>query len=455
MTFNRRRFLKTSLASGTGLISHNLFMNAAQAAVRPNDFKTLIYVHLLGGNDGFNMLAPTSTAEYNAYKAARQDLAFDRNDFHAISPNGYAANSFGVHPDMQGVAQLFSDGVLSFISGIGPLIEPVTKADITQGAPIPFLLGSHSTQEAYWKTGHTNENGTTRDGIGGRIADELINSSNDLPINLTVGDRVDIFNSQNSGSTYNVRTSGLNKVLEYDLSNSGYNSTRNTVIRDTNDTIMSLAANESHILLQHMGNLYLEGFSLNTNIQSGLENIGSFKVAFRNPLNNPFKAAAEMVSIRERLGMNRQVITLTIPGFDTHAEHLDNHNLLMKNLNDDLVSFNAAMAELNKQNSVTLVTGSEFGRTLSSTGDGTDHAWGNNQIIMGGAVKAQQLFGSYPSLELGGADDMRNDGRLIPTTSVDQLSATLARWMSVPENRIEVISPLLKNFSVKDLGLFS
>lgn len=457
MKYDRRRFLKSSVvaSSGIGFLSPQLFINKAKAAVRPSDFKTLVYVHLLGGNDGFNMLVPTSTAEYNAYKSARQDLAFDKADLLKISPQGHASDSFGLHPNMSGVQQLFSDGLLSFITGAGSLIEPVTKSDISQGAPIPFLLGSHSTQEAYWKTGHTNENGTTRNGIGGRMANELLNSADRLPINLTIGDRSDIFSSHQLSSAYNIRTSGLNKILEYDLSNPSYNSSRNRTIRKANDSIASMAANEQHILLQHIGQLFKDGLALNTNIQSELENIGSFTTQFRNPLTNAFKSAAEMISIRERLGMNRQIITLTVPGFDTHAELLKNHGTLMQNLNDDLVAFQSTMQELNKESSVTLITGSEFGRTLSSTGDGSDHAWSSNQIIMGGGVKAQQLFGQYPSLELGGADDMRNDGRLIPTTSVDQISATLARWMGVPENRIDVISPLLNNFTVKDLGFFS
>ncbi len=172
-----------------------------------------------------------------------------------------------------------------------------------------------------------------------------------------------------------------------------------------------------------------------------------------SPLATQLRTVAKMIDRRESLGMSRQIFFVTMGGFDTHDEQNENQPELLGAVSDALKRFNDAMTEINLQDKVTSFTHSDFGRTLSSNGDGSDHAWGGVQLVVGGAVKGQAIYGTYPELRLDSDLDL-GGGRFIPTTSADQYVATLAKWFGVDDAYLEEIAPNLKKFTLKDLGFF-
>lgn len=451
----RRHFIQAGLLASTGSIVSGLALRNAKAATNPSDYKTLVHVYLDGGNDGFNMLVPTTTAEHQTYQRSRRELAFDKNQLLAISPDGHAANSFGLHPEMAGIQRLFNEGHASFITGMGAMEKPLTKTDILQGATLPPGLSGHGGN--YARADHNNTTETvSQGGIGGRLAHEFNVPNAKLPLNITVGGHFELFNAHSTLNTYNADPSGLSSPLNYDLARGDFNQSqaRPRAFRNANNAIIEQARGDENLLIQHYASLYGDGLELNVGLQQDFNQLEPITGNFTPSNSNAFKAAARLIAGRELLGMKRQVIAIQLGAFDTHADHLALHAGRLKLLDQDLTALTDVLVSLGLEDSVTIVTNSEFGRTLSSTGDGTDHAWANNQIIIGGAVKSKQLFGTYPTLELGGVDDLRDSGRLIPTTGTSQIFATIARWMGVAPNRIANVVPTIDNFSVKDLGFY-
>jgi uncharacterized protein (DUF1501 family) len=161
---------------------------------------------------------------------------------------------------------------------------------------------------------------------------------------------------------------------------------------------------------------------------------------------------ARVIKAARLLGDARQMFFVSLAGFDTHNGELATQAQLLRYVSNDLNSFWNALGEIGVQKDVTVFTLTEFGRTLGSNGDGSDHAWGGHQIILGGAVKGG-FYGTMPSLAIDGPDDF-GSGRLVPTTSTDQVAATLARWFGVADADIIPMFPNLVNFQIRDLGLF-
>ena len=450
---SRRNFLKAGLLSSVCPATAGLSVGNAFAATTPNDYKTVVHVYLDGGNDGFNMLVPTTTAEHNAYKTARRELAFERNELLPISPNGHAANSFGLHPELTGVQRLFNDGYASFITGMGPLTVPLTKQDLQQGASLPRGITGHAGTFARADHGNDTSN-VTLGGIGGRLSFEFNVPTASLPINITIGPNFDLFSAHTTLETFNANLGGVESAVAHNISRGDFRNARTSTYRKVNDEIIAQGQNDQNLLIQHYANTYRSGLDLNLTLQREFGSLPTVSGDFSVSNSNAFKRAAELIAGRKALGMKRQVISLTLGGFDTHANHLDTHRDLMRAFNQDFTALVDSIIDLGLEDTVTFVTNSEFGRTLTSTGDGTDHAWANNQIIAGGAVKSREIFGTFPTLELGGIDDSRDSGRLIPTMSTGQIFATVAKWMGVPDNRIATVIPSIVNFPVRDMGFF-
>lgn len=457
-TANRRHFLKQNLAGMAALSSFGTMgslISSANAAVTPsgNDFKTLVVVNLNGGNDSLNMLIPNTTAEYQLYRAPRENLAFDRSSLKPINPIGMANNAFGLNPNMEGVQGMFEDGDLAFVANVGGLVEPITKAEFlapNRSKEIPVGLGGHNTQTAYWQADHSNRINTAGDGWGGRMSNEF-NINGIIPTNVAIDNGNNLFQRHDTQGFYNVGLGGLINLRDF----SGATNNRGILARrKAIESLNRLAVASEDPFTQHAGSLFTEGLSLNAALQSGFAGIQNLSSRFAAPkhLNGAaFSAAlaraAEMILLREQLGQRRQIIFLESAGFDTHSSQGINHANLMADLSGFLTTFNALMKENNVHNSTTLVTTSEFGRNLASNGDGTDHAWGAQHIVMGGAVDGQKIHGTFPSLELDGPDDYNGLGRMIPTTSVTQYGATIAKWFGVPNNQLQRVFPNLVNFS--------
>lgn len=454
-TLDRRHFFKQSLAGMAAFSTAGTFnslLNTANAAVTPtgNDFKTLVVINLNGGNDSLNMLIPNTSAEYELYRAPRSNLAFDKSALRPINPIGMAAESFAINPSMPGFQSMFEDGDLAFVANVGGLVEPINKTEFLAGSKqIPAGLGGHNTQAAYWQADHSNRINTTGDGWGGRLSNEFIINGT-LPTSIAINNGNNLFQRHARQGFYNVGLSGLISLRDF----SGPSTNQGILARRKAISAMNqLAIASADPFTKHVGSLFDEGVNLNVTLQSALAGIEDLSDRFPTPASgngSAFSAslarAAEMILIRQNLGMRRQVIFLEQAGFDTHSKQGENHLNLMTDLSAFLNTFNNIMKEKGVHNSVVTATTSEFGRNLASNGDGTDHAWGAQHVVMGGPVDGQKIHGTFPSLVLNGADDYNGLGRMIPTTSVTQYGATIAKWFGVPTNQLATVFPNLINF---------
>lgn len=447
---SRRKFIGDSCAAlGYTTLFSSLINLKAMAATAMNNsslitvggnYKALVCVSLAGGNDSFNMLIPKGNTEYNEYANTRSNLAIPQNDVLQINPNTSDGRVFGLHPSMPDVQQLFESGNLAFLSNVGTLIEPSSKTDILNGVvKTPLGLFSHADQQQQWQTGRPNERANT--GWGGKIADlvQSMNSNQNISMNISLrgsnifqrGDKITPYTISNNGSIginsygnsgqFNeLKTAALNTMLERDYQDIFKNAYKNT-IKTSNDA--------------------------NLEFQAAIDAISDFSTQLPeyNNLAAQLRMVAKTIASRDTLGFSRQIFFVQIGEWDHHDELLLNHSNKLAEVNQALKYFNDVMTELNVGDCVTTFSVSDFARTLTSNGNGTDHAWGGNAFMMGGAVNGKEIYGNYPNLALNG-DLNINDSVLIPTTAADSYMAELALWFGVPASELSTIFPNISNF---------
>lgn len=418
----------------------------------PNDYKAMVCILLAGGADTHNVLVPTETSEYAAYAATRQNLALSNNFANGqLLPLDYNENgkTYAVHGGMTRVQQLFDDHKLSFLANIGTLVEPIqNKAEYDAGIKkLPLGLYSHSDQIMHWQTSVPQSRSAV--GFAGRIADIIhdMNTIQNISMNISL-DGKNRFQAGNNYNEYSISNYTNENNIGFEgfpgwWSNSGHaNDLKNGAI----ENMMELQY--SNIFQQTFGSL---------GKQTG-ESIGIFKNAFANliPLSTAFsdttisldlKKMAEVIQVRSHLGANRQIFFTTFGGWDHHDDVIGNQNRMLPMLSNALGEFYDALNEIGVADKVLTFTISDFARTLTTNGNGSDHAWGGNQMIMGDSIMGGRIFGNYPSLALNGNDlNVSDRGRIIPTTSVDQFYAELALWFGASPNDLDYILPNLCNF---------
>lgn len=459
--FNRRRFLKCAAAGGVAYafgrtpqaVSAATFSSSAALA----DYKALVCVFLFGGNDSFNMVVPRSAAEYGAYATSRQNLAIAQASLLPIDslvpdPNGAL---HGLHPSMSAVATLFEqDEVCAIVANLGPLIEPTTKDQYQAKATrLPPQLFSHNDQQDQWHA--LKGEATLKSGWGGRIADALTAPSavpplsQSLAVNLSLSGQT-LFQAgatsvpYTMGATGPVPFFGLEGTDAYTLAR---RAAFESILRANYGTVYERA----YASVQQRA---LQGAATINDALSSVRspNAAPFATAFpTTPLGQQLKTVAELIAVRDRLQVSRQIFFVATGGFDTHDAQVQDQPQLLGNLSNSLAAFYRATVELGIASSVTTFTQSDFGRTLTSNGDGTDHAWGGNQLVIGGAVAGRTIYGRYPLLQIDGPDDV-GGGRMIPGISSDQYAATLAKWFGVPGGALATVAPHIGNFAQADLG---
>ncbi|MBK9255716.1 MAG: DUF1501 domain-containing protein [Saprospiraceae bacterium] len=459
---SRRQFLGEASCSAVGsmaFLSSVLNLGAINTlAARPHiiantgDYKAMICILLAGGCDTHNVLVPTETSDYNAYVATRGTLALSQNANPAqllpLNVNN-AGKTYSVHAGMSRVRDMFNSGDLSFMANIGTLIEPIAnKAEYDSGLKkIPLGLYSHSDQIMQWQTSVPQSRSAV--GVGGRIADMLqdMNTIPEISLNISLSGK----NRFQSGNTYNeysisrnttAANIGLTPFPSW-WSDSGYK----TALK--NNAVKSMVEQEYANVFQK---------TIGTLTKQSLDSIEKFRVALENvvPLNTSFsssglsqdmKKIAEIMSVRNFLGASRQIFYVTYGGWDHHDNVLTNQNNMLPVLSNAMAEFNDAMYEIGMHDKVVTFTISDFARTLTSNGNGSDHAWGGNQMIMGGPISGTKVFGNYPSLSLVNNNyNLSTRGRILPTTSVDEFYAELALWYGVSPNDLNYILPNLCNF---------
>lgn len=455
---NRRQFLGSASCAAVGSASLystllNLRMaNSAAAETLPsasadllalgNDFRALVCIFLAGGNDSFNMLVPHDNSSYSEYAQIRADLALPKGNLLPITPGNQPGRQFGVHPSMPEVAQLFNDGNLAFVANVGTLVEPTTKSGYESGLnTLPLGLYSHSDQIMHWQTSVPDKR--TGFGWGGRTAD-LLHSLND-------NDKISMNISLAGTNLFQTGTS----LTEYTISSSGNGAIQ---IHGHDDTswsrhVLQNAAIESMLDLQYQ-NLFEQTFANTTRsaidgadlFATAIGNVSPFATQFSdNELSNDLSMVAKSIAARQALGFRRQTYFILLGGWDHHDEVLENQVEMLSIVSKGLKEFYDALGEINLQHAVTTFTASDFGRTLTSNGQGSDHAWGGNHMVMGAAVNGGNIYGEYPALYEDNPLDTGR-GRLIPTTSCDEYFAELAMWLGVAPSDLPMVFPNIGRF---------
>jgi uncharacterized protein (DUF1501 family) len=454
----RKEFLGTASCAALGsttLLSTlgNLFLaNKAISSnmAPPTDYKALVCVLLAGGNDSFNMLVPRGTTEYNEYAASRSNLALLQNSLLAINLLVSDGKLYGVNPAMTKVKNMFEAERLAFVANIGTLIEPVANGtEFYSGLKkLPLGIYSHSDQIEQWQTSVPQ----SRQALGwaGKMADMLqstdTNLNNGISMNISLSGR-NVWQAGQLTYEYSIGNdasgvSGLESVNTW-ANNAGF---LDEARLEAIDNMNSMAY--SNILQKTLSNLSKSSFDAVDTFKNAMSTVSPFATPFSNTsLSKSLNQIAKVIAARESLGKNRQTFFVTIGGFDNHDELIENQAYLLATVSNAIGEFFEALDEINIADSVTLFTVSDFARTLTTNGNGSDHAWGGNSIVAGGAVNGKKIYGSYPSLQITGNPLMvSNRGNLIPTTSADAYFAELALWFGVSPFDLATILPNIGNF---------
>jgi len=446
-TLNRRDFLRTSGAAAVLAATPGLSYSQMVGSAGPfDDYRALVCVFMFGGNDSFNMLVPNTSAEYNAYATSRQNLAIQQNDLLPITPASAGTPDFGLHPTLGGIQGLFNSGDAAFVTNVGPLVEPTTKDQYFNGSvTLPPQLFSHNDQQDQWTSLRGNVSSKT--GWAGRMAD-LIRSGvteQQMATNASLFG-ANLFQSADDTVAYVMGPGG---PLQFE----GFSTDPNNIL------FQQRAAFRRVVDAQH-GTVYERGFAdvqrraidAADTVTGAINSAPPITAVFpQSQLGTQLRTVARLIAVREQLQMKRQIFFVAAGGFDSHDSQNQDQPGLLGGISDAISAFQAATVELGEASSVTTFTQSDFGRTLTSNGDGTDHAWGGNQLVVGGAVNGRELYGNFPLLAINGPEDV-GGGRMIPSTSADQYAATLAKWFGIADGELDIVAPNLGNFAQRDLG---
>ena len=439
--------------------AHSVRFDVAKAGTGSNgfalnapDYKALVCIFLFGGNDGNNLLVPSDARYQSQYATPRGALAIPQANLLALNtvtpPVG--DGTYGIHPSCPELAALFNTGQVALVANVGTLLAPLTRAQyLAKSVAVPQQLFSHEDQELQWQT--SIEDQPSKTGWGGRSADLLysLNGNNNVSMNISVAGS-NTFEVGNVINEYNVSTSG---AVALNIPTSGTGPAQLQALKDLinlNHTNLYESA-----FAQKMTTALNDATALNAAISPSAAST-YFTTPFpTSSLGNQLRMIARLIAGRTSLGHNRQIFFASIGGFDLHGSEgavTGAQANLLADLSKSLNAFYQATVQLGVSQSVTSYTASDFSRTLGVNGGlGTDHGWGNNHLVMGGAVAGQKIYGTFPNLTINGPDDTAT-GRWIPTTSVDQYSATLAKWFGVSPGNMSAVFPYLSRFATPDLG---
>ena len=454
---SRRKFLGSipCLALGTTTLYSSLInlkaMNTiiGSTSTAGGDYKALVCLLLSGGNDSYNMLIPRSDAEYAEYAGVRSGLEIAQEELLSINPESSDGREFGLHPSMPGLRDIFEAGNAAFINNVGTLVEPTTKGGVQSGtSKLPLGLLSHLDQVMHWQTAFPQDR--TSVGWGGKMADILksMNEDNGVSMNISLGGN-NVFQRGDTVTEYAINPDGGVAIAGWDIEapflqmmrediTDMMNKEYEDVFRDSYKGVLKRSVESNEVFNAAVG-----GITINTPFSE-------------RGLSQQMRMIAQTIAARDVLGTKRQIFFVDIGGFDNHDELLNAHAGLLGLVDEALTSFYEATEELGVSDCVTTFTISDFARTLTSNGNGTDHAWGGNAIVMGGAVNGKRMYGDYPILSLGTELEL-GGGILIPTTSADEYFAELALWFGISPNDLSSILPNIGNFydvgsSTKPLG---
>ncbi len=442
--FSRRGFIRIGAAS-VGTLALRPFGLLPAMAASSSNYRALVCVFLFGGNDSNNSVVPLDDVDYQAYLTARGALGLATSSLVQVSDATGAP--YGFHSLLTELASLFNSKQLAVVANVGPLVAPLTQAQYqAQQGLIPSNLFSHADQQLEWQTSVAQGNSPT--GWSGRAADYItaqkINASS-FPVFMSMAGNV----LQGAGANTQLVAVAPGQSLQL----AGFNSSAASQARW--NALNSLISTDSGVaLVQAANNTLANSISDAKALSDALSKSTPLKTQFpKTTLAAQLQQVAEIIQVQADLGVSRQIFFCSLGGFDTHTAELSTHNQLYPQVSQALAAFYDATEELGVADSVTTFTESDFNRTLQPTsGYGSDHAWGGHHFVLGGAVQGGQIFGKFPSLQLGGPDDTDVRGRWIPTTSIDQYGATLCSWFGIPNSGLTGVFPNLANFPAANLG---
>ncbi len=428
----------------------NLFMTNALAADRyqfSGDYKALVCFLFSGGNDSYNMLVPRSTAAYNEYATTRSDLALSQSSLLPINPITSGSADFGLHPSLVDIQALFEAQKVAFVSNVGTLIEPIADAAAYYSGlkDTPLGLYSHADQVLQWQTSVPQSRDAV--GWGGKVADimQSMNSFQDISMNISLAGR-NVFQSGNTVLEYAIKNSGngaegIKPIRYYD--NEGFlNLIRSAAITDF------MSQTYSNVFQQTFASQTANAIEAQEIFSAAIATVPDFTTQFTNHyISRNMEMIAKVIAARDQLGMCRQTFFIDLGGWDMHNEVLNAQDYLFMIVNNAMNEFYNALEEIGMEDKVTTFTVSEFGRTLTSNGLGSDHAWGGHQIVMGGAVNGKEIYGQYPALYLDNNPlNISNRGVLIPQISTDEYFAELALWFGLSHSDLVTVFPNITEF---------
>jgi uncharacterized protein (DUF1501 family) len=486
---SRRAFLKRAgqLAfTGAALpTAMNLAaMSEAAAFNASGDYKALVCVFLYGGNDYANTLIPYDPDNYAAYQTirgtkgseARNGIALGKEELAKTVLTGSPSSAMGLqnlqyalHPSMTGMHKLFTEQKMAVVLNCGPLVSPITKAQYEKDLNLPPKLFSHNDQQSIWQS--ASPEGATV-GWGGSIGDRVLSSSagssgNSLFTCISVTGNA-VFLAGNRAQSYQVGTAGAVRIAGVGANTYPFG------FQSVGTAMQSLVTGggKANQLESEYNLITKRAFDAEVSISAALKSSepqgNTYPANFTGFENNNSLAAqlrmvARLINGASALGNKRQVFMVSLGGFDLHDNLMGGHTRNMERVSSAIAAFQASLEKMGVAKQVTTFTASDFGRTLSSNGDGSDHGWGNHHFIVGGAVNGGRFYGYAPPVSVAGSE--RDDGaavksapenqwhvgqgRLLPTTSVDQYAATLAKWFGVEASEMTgagSILPYLDNF---------
>ena len=461
---SRRQFLRTaSMASMAGLYASPFLMELNSVAAMAqssgaSDYRALVCVFLQGGNDGHGTVIATDPESYSAFTQARSGapgLAYPLSQLLPIVPRtSQGGRSFALNPSLGGLQNLFNAGRAAVVSNVGTLIAPATKAQVmSNSVPLPASLYSHFDQTAAWQAIASNGGSAEHIGWGGSVADLIesmgMNSNSMFTCISTAG--IALFLSGQSSYQLNVTSAGPIPIAGMAQPLFGQPAGTNALSSILTADEANLFAKEYEVVVNRS---QLAQEQLSTAMlpagATGIANPPQYldpvtNKLTDNPLATSLQTVARIIGGRSGLGVNRQIFYVQLGSFDTHNNQAQLHATLLTQLGQALEYFDGLMTATGLGNQVTTFTASDFGRTLTSNSNGTDHGWGSHHFVVGGAVQGQDIYGQYPVVGANQANDV-GAGRLIPAISVDEYAGTLARWFGLSDGQIRQILPNLGNF---------
>jgi uncharacterized protein (DUF1501 family) len=438
--FLRRAALTTAYA-GTPFAATLATMGdvAAQTAT---DYKALVCIFMFGGNDQSNTIVPIENGAYGSYQSARPAIALPQASLLPLSLSGHTGPQLGLNPAFATLKPLVDAGQCALMANVGTLAYPTTLAQYkNKSVQTPLGLFSHSDQQASWQSGLPTKGSAT--GWLGRVADltsSTYNPGASVSMCMSLGGN-NLLQAGSSVVQYQVTTSGPVVIDTMDPTHWRYNADMAAAMNTL------LTQSRANMLEQAYTTVGTRAIATGRIAKSALAAAPAIATAFpAGGLAAQLRMVARLIAARNGLGHKRQVYFVSQGGYDFHDDLLDNQGLRLAELSNAMTAFYAATVELGVANSVTTFTASDFGRGLQSNGRGSDHGWGAHHLVMGGAVKGNKLYGQWPTVALGGPEDL-GQGRLVPTTPVDRYAATLASWFGVSVANLPTVLPNLTRFA--------